>query len=146
MRSAKMISIIALIAIAFLGGYLIGKGNTGEASREIRIGYDNKEIDGRIDIAKVISDTESQEIVDNFMMIYLTMEEITNPNLANPNVHISVISPKQSTSLIDSRLWFTNKGAVIGIRSGESWDQVDYFAINKNDANYIKEQVDYQEE
>ncbi|MEG0471008.1 MAG: hypothetical protein RR588_01610, partial [Solibacillus sp.] len=67
MRSAKMISIIALIAIAFLGGYLIGKGNIGEASREIRIGYDNKEIDGRIDIAKVISDTESQEIVDNFM-------------------------------------------------------------------------------
>ena len=66
--------------------------------------------------------------------------------LDKPDVHISVISPKQSTGLIDSRLWFTNEGAVIGIRSGESWDQVEYFEININDANYIKEQIGYQKE
>lgn len=127
---------------------MIGKANSNEASREIRIGYDNIENVGQIDIKKVITDTDHQGIVDNFLMIYLYKEKIldTNKDLDKPDVHISVMSPKQSTGLIDSRLWFTNEGAVIGIRSGESWDQVDYFEINKSDANYIKEQIDYQED
>jgi hypothetical protein len=133
---------------AFLGGYMIGKVKFNEASREIRIGYDNIENVGQVDIEKVITDTENQGIVDNFLMIYLNNEQISNKNanLDKPDVHISVISPKQATGLIDSRLWFTNEGAVIGIRSGESWDQVEYFEININDANYIKEQIGYQEE
>ncbi|TXC92702.1 hypothetical protein FS935_00380 [Metabacillus litoralis] len=127
---------------------MIGKANSNEASREIRIGYDNIENVGQIDIEKVITDTENQGIVDNFLMIYLYKEKIldTNKDIDKPDVHISVMSPKQSTGLIDSRLWFTNEGAVIGIRSGESWDQVDYFEINKSDANYIKEQIEYQED
>ncbi|MFC4323250.1 hypothetical protein [Litchfieldia salsa] len=125
-------------------GYSIGT-NSDEASREIIIGYDNIENDGQIDIEKVIADTENQGVVDNFLMIYLNKEKIidTNQNLDKPDVHISVVSPKQSTSLIDSILWFKNEGAVIAIRSGESWDRVDYFEINKSDANYIKEQIEY---
>ena len=129
----------------FLGGYMTGKVKFNEASREIRIGYDNIENVGQVEIEKVITGTENQGKVDNFLMIYLDNEQISNTNLDKPDVHISVISPKQSTGLIDSRLWFTNDGAVIGIRSGESWDQVDYFQINNSDANYIKEQIDYQE-
>lgn len=127
---------------------MTGKVKFNVASREIRIGYDNIENVGQVDIEKVITDTENQGIVDNFLMIYLNNEQIsnTNANINKPDVHISVISPKQSTGLIDSRLWFTNEGAVIGIRSGESWDQVEYFEININDANYIKEQIGYQEE
>lgn len=125
---------------------MTGKVNSNEASREIRIGYDNNENVGQIDIKKVITDTENQEIVDNLFMIYLNKESTSNQNLEKPDVYISVISPKQFTSLIDSRLWFTNEGAIIGIRSGESWEQIDYFEINKNDANYIKEQIEYQEE
>ena len=127
---------------------MIGKANSNEASREIRIGYDNIENVGQVDIEKVITDTENQGVVDNFLMIYFNKEKIldTNQDLDKPDVHISVMSPKQSTGLIDSRLWFTNEGAVIGIRSGESWDQVDYFEINKSDANYIKEQIEYQED
>ncbi|WP_075618894.1 hypothetical protein [Paenisporosarcina indica] len=127
---------------------MIGKVNFNEASREISIGYEDKKNVGQINIEKVITDTENQGIVDNFMMIYLNMEQISNPNpnLEKPDVHISVLSPKQSTGLIDSRLWFTNEGAIIGIRSGVSWDEVDYFEINKDDANYIKEQIEYQKE
>lgn len=134
-----------MIIIAFIGGYFAGKVNSNEASREIRIGYENSENAGQIDIQKVITDTENQGVVDNFMMIYLNKEKISTPNLASPNVHISVNSPKQSAGLIDSKLWFTNEGAVIGIRSGESWDQVEYFEISKNEAEYIKEQIEYQE-
>ncbi|WP_243291794.1 hypothetical protein [Bacillus sp. FJAT-47783] len=119
--------------------------NSNEASREIWIGYDDNENVGQIDIKKVITDTESQGIVDNFMMIYLNKEKIfdANKELGKPDVHISINSPKQSTGLIDSRLWFEDEGAIIGIRSGESWNQVDYFKINKDDADYIKEQIDF---
>ncbi|MCH1625410.1 hypothetical protein [Fredinandcohnia quinoae] len=143
----KIISSIALIIIVFFVGYMTGKVNYNEPSREIRIGYDNKENTGQIDIEKVITDTENQSFVDNFIMIYLHKKQIsyTNPNLDNPDVYIMVNSPKQSTGLIDSRLWFTNEGAIIGERSGESWDEVDYFEINNNDADYIKEQIEYEE-
>ena len=147
-KVAKIISLIGLILLAFFSGYLTGKVKFNEASREIRIGYDNLENIGQIDIKKVITDTENQRIVDNFLMIYLHKEQISNinVNLDKPNVHISVINPKESTGLISSRLWFTNEGAIIGVRSGESWDQVKYFEINIDKANYIKEQIGYQEE
>ena len=127
---------------------MIGKVTSKEASREIIIGYDNTENVEQIDIEKIITDIESQAVVDSFLMIYFNKEKIldTNQDLGKPDVHISVMSPKQSSWLIDSRLWFTNEGAVIGIRSGESWDQVDYFEINKNDANYIKDQIESQED
>jgi len=122
---------------------MIGKVKFNVASREIRIGYEDIENVGQMNIEKVFTDIENQGKVDNFMMIYLKMKQIStlNPNPENPDVHISVLSPKQSTGLIDSRLWFTKDGAVIGIRSGVSWDQVDYFEINKDDAQYIKEQI-----
>ncbi|UTW69522.1 hypothetical protein KHA80_22670 [Anaerobacillus sp. HL2] len=54
------------------------------------------------------------------------------------------MSPKQSVGLIDSRVWFTNEGAIIGQRNGESWDQVEYYKIDKSDANYIKGIIEYQ--
>lgn len=81
-------------------------------------------------------------------MIYLHKDQISNVNvnLDKPDVHISVINPKESAGLISSRLWFTNEGAIIGVRSGESWNQVKYFEINIDKANYIKEQIGYQEE
>ncbi|WP_332647049.1 hypothetical protein [Lysinibacillus sp. 54212] len=125
---------------------MTGNVNSTEASREIRIGYDNLENVGQIDIKKIITDTEDQDIVDNIMMIYLNKEKISNPNVEYPDVHISVLSPRMSSGLIDSRLWFTDEGAIIGMRSGESWDRVDYFKINKNDADYIKKQIHYEAE
>ncbi|MGM9988001.1 MAG: hypothetical protein ACI35O_12340, partial [Bacillaceae bacterium] len=48
----------------------------------------------------------------------------------NPDLFIEINSPKQHTGLIDSRLWYTNDGAIIGIRNGESWDQIKYTRIN----------------
>jgi hypothetical protein len=78
-------------------------------------------------------------------MIYSSKERMTKEmkQMEKPDVHIKIISPKQSAVLIDSRLWFSEDGAVIGIRSGESWNQVDYFKIEKHDAAYIKEQINY---
>jgi hypothetical protein len=119
--------------------------NSKEPSREILIGYNNERNAGQIDIEKVITDTENQSIVDNFFMIYSSKERMTKEmkQMEKPDVHIKIISPKQSAVLIDPRLWFSADGALIGIRSGESWNQIDYFKIEKHDAAYIKEQINY---
>ncbi|MGG3800617.1 hypothetical protein [Metabacillus fastidiosus] len=68
-----------------------------------------------------------------------------NPDTENPNIYIEVISPKRSVGLIDSKVWFTNEGAIISKRSGKSWDEVEYYKLDKEDADYIKENIDYKE-
>ncbi|WP_099158231.1 hypothetical protein [Virgibacillus ndiopensis] len=55
---------------------MTGKGSSNEATREIRIGYDNSVKAGKIDIKKIITDIEDQGVVDNFMEIYLNKKLI----------------------------------------------------------------------
>lgn len=147
MRQFKIIGLIVVAIIRFIGGYFTGSMNNNEASREIRIGYKNIENPTQVDYHHVFKDNEEQSIVDNFLMIYLHKEKIENVNLdaETPDIYIKVTSPKRSVGLIDSRLWFTNEGAIIGQRSGESWEEVEYYRINIGDANYIKDNIDYQQ-
>lgn len=143
----KIISIIAIAIIIFFGGYFTGSINNNKASTEIRIGYKNSNNPDQIDYSTIFTNIENQDIVDNFIMIYLQKERImnANPDTENPDIYIDVISPKRSVGLIDSKVWFTNEGAIIGKRSGESWDEIEYYKIDKEDANYIKENIDYKE-
>ncbi|MGJ9459870.1 hypothetical protein [Oceanobacillus sp. CF4.6] len=131
-----------------MGGYFTGNINNNEASRELRIGYKNNENPNQVDYSNIFTDTENQTVIDNFMIIYLHRDKIANVNLdvENPDIYISLISPKQSVGLTDSKVWFIDEGAIIGERIGESWDQVEYYQIDKSDANYIKENIDYQED
>jgi hypothetical protein len=78
-------------------------------------------------------------------MIFLHKKKIDHVEIdeENPDIYIMVRSPKQSTSLIDSKLWFTKNCAIIGERSGERWNEVEYFKIDEMDANYIKDAIDY---
>ncbi|MEC2074875.1 hypothetical protein [Metabacillus fastidiosus] len=80
-------------------------------------------------------------------MIYLKKEKITNanPNIESPDIYIDVMSPKRDIGLIDSKIWFTNEGAIIGERNGESWDELEYYQIDKDDTDYIKEKINYKE-
>ncbi|QDP39619.1 hypothetical protein FN924_05160 [Radiobacillus deserti] len=59
-----------------------------------------------------------------------------------PDLHLSIISPKRSTSLVDSEVWFNESGATIGLRSGKAGNQVDYFNISKEDADFLYEQFE----
>jgi len=144
MKSVKFISIIAFILIIFLGGYFTNSMVNNEPSREIRIGFQNSENSNRIDYTKTFKSTKNQAIIDNFLMIYLQKEKIENVNLdvEPPDIYISVVSPKQSVGLINSRLWFTNNGAIIAERSGDSWNHAEFYKINKGDASYIEGIID----
>ncbi|WP_307346310.1 hypothetical protein [Metabacillus malikii] len=148
MKLTKIISLIALVVIIFIGGYFTGYINNNEASREIRIGYKNNVNPNQVDDKNIFTDTENQTIIDNFMMIYLHKEKVTDTqmDLENPDIYLNVINPKRSIGLIESRLWFNDRGAIIGERVGESWDEVEFFQIDNSDATYIKETIDYQEE
>ncbi|UFU00386.1 hypothetical protein KO561_05415 [Radiobacillus kanasensis] len=146
MKLRKRIGLLALLIVLFLAGYWTGHLHNKEAFREIRIGYQNADNPNRIDYKMVFTDTENQSIVDNFLMIYIHKEKVGNVNIDvdNPDIYFEMGSPKQSVRLINSRMWFTEDGAVIGERKGENWDQVEYFRIDKSDADYMKEKIDYQ--
>ncbi|WP_226669823.1 hypothetical protein [Metabacillus litoralis] len=140
----KIILTAVLILMIFLVGFFTGKFTSNETTREIMIGYEHKEHLGQIDFKQRIKDSEDQAIVDNFMMIFMNKNKINiQEDLENPDVYLFIKSPKQSTLLIESKVWFTNKGAKIGIRSGETWDQVKYYNINESDAKYIREHIDF---
>lgn len=98
----------------------------------------------QIDFTKIIKDNEDQSAIDNFTVIYSNKSKIIiEEDMGKPDVYLSIRSPKQFTNLIDSKIWFTKEGATIGIRSGETWKEIDYFSINKDDADYIREKIDY---
>ncbi|WP_188455121.1 hypothetical protein [Virgibacillus oceani] len=98
MKKLKKLIVIALILGVFTSGYIVGKAVTNNHSREIRVGFDNHK--GQIDFAKVITDSENQEVIDNFMMIYLNKKQNYNlkVDFDNPDVHIFIDSPKQFTT------------------------------------------------
>ncbi|WP_113929117.1 hypothetical protein [Bacillus sp. P14.5] len=134
--------------IVFAAGYLAGIFfSEEEVSREIRVGYQDSKREDVIHFNKIIKNTENQNAVDNIMMIFMAKDRIEEPgvNLDKPDFFIKVLSPKQYTSLIDSRIWFADDGAVIADRSGESWENVKYYSIPKPAADYLKETIGYKE-
>lgn len=146
MKFVKVISIVVVAIIVFLGGYFAGSLSNNEVTKEIRIGYQNSDNSNRVDYHNVFTDTENPLIIERFLMIYINKEKIENVNLdlENPDIYIEVNNPKASVGLIDSRLWFTNEGAIIGRRTGKDWNQVNFYKIDESDANYIKETIKYE--
>ncbi|MGE7837325.1 hypothetical protein [Viridibacillus arvi] len=141
----KRILILSIFALLlFSAGYLTSKLTIETVTREVKIGVENNKNNGQINNKKVITDAQNQGIIDNFMMIYLQSKPVEHVeiNKDHPDLFIEMNSPKQSTGLIDSKVWFTNNGAIIGIRSGESWEDIEYKSISQADADFIKEQMD----
>ncbi|MGE7934917.1 hypothetical protein [Viridibacillus arvi] len=136
------LSIFALLL--FSAGYLTSKLTTETVTREVKIGVENNKNGGQINNKKMITDAQNQGVIDNFMMIYLQSKPVEHVeiNKEHPDLFIEMNSPKQSTGLIDSKVWFTYNGAIIGIRSGESWEDIEYKSISQADADFIKEQMD----
>jgi hypothetical protein len=145
-RTIRLISVILFAILIFLSGYFTGINNR-EASMEIRIGHQNSVNPNGIDYPTIFTDAKNPSIVNNFLMVYLQKEKIENVDIdmENPDIFILVLNLKLSVGLIDSKVWFTNEGAIIAERSGESWDQVEYFKIDESDTNYIKGIIEYQE-
>ncbi|GEK88280.1 hypothetical protein SAMN04488100_11810 [Alkalibacterium putridalgicola] len=145
-KTVKIISLVVLALIIFVGGYFSGSVNSNEVSREILIGYNDNENPSRVNFPVTFNDRENQSIIDNMLMIYLHKEKTENGNIEaeNPDIYIKVSSPKQSVGLIDSKVWFLKNGAVIGLRTGDSWDNVEYYEIDESETDYIKGIIDYQ--
>ena len=143
MKLIKAGAIIALALILFSGGYLAGAKTS--VTKEIRIGYANSEQPERIDYPTIITDARDQGTIDNFLMVYLNSKQTEDVTVDNdhPDLYILLLSPKQSTGLIDSKVWFTAEGAIIGRRAGENWEQIDYRVINQDHADFIKEHAGY---
>ncbi|TFE02311.1 hypothetical protein [Jeotgalibacillus salarius] len=147
MKILKVLGFIAIAVLVFFAVYITNQQiNPQEVSREVQFGYQDGDQPERINFEKVYSDIEDQSVIDNTMMIFMH-KETSDEEMSDvePDMHIWVSSPTQSAVLIESRIWFTEQGAIIGERAGESWDQVEYFEINEQDAAYLKEQGGYDE-
>lgn len=144
MKIVKTACAIIIVLIIFIGGYLTGKLTTHETTREIAFGFASKENTEQINYSKVITDAKHQDIIDNVMMIFMHRKPLQSQkaDLGHPDTYLQMKSPKQSTSLINSKLWFTDEGAVIGLLNGGGSEQTEYFSINQEDADYLKEQID----
>ncbi|MGE7623448.1 hypothetical protein ACQKMD_10410 [Viridibacillus sp. NPDC096237] len=144
MNKKSILLIIVLALIFFSAGYVTSKTTSETITREVKIGIEKSRNDGQIDYIKTITDAQNQVVIDNFMMIYMNSKPVNtiDINKDRPDLFIEVNSPKQSTGLIDSKVWFTDNGAIIGIRSGENWADVEYKSINQDDADFIREQTE----
>lgn len=142
MNKKSILLIIVIALIFFSAGYVTSKNTSETITREVKIGVGKSGNDGQIDYIKTITDAQNQVVIDNFMMIYMNSKPVNTSeiNKEQPDLFIEVNSPKQSTGLIDSKVWFTDNGAIIGIRSGENWADVEYKSINQDDADFIREQ------
>lgn len=147
-KTVKLIISLAIVGLIFFGGFFVGNISKAEIMKEIKIGYEGIENSSKVIYEKVFTDLENPTTIDNFIMIYLNAKEIEDPNidLENPDMYIELNNPNASVGLIDSKLWFVDDGAIIGRRASESWDQIDFYKIDENDAEYIKEIVEYGEE
>ncbi|WP_143525678.1 hypothetical protein [Salimicrobium flavidum] len=135
--------------IIFGGGYYAGSIGKEEVSIEVIFGYPSSENPDQVDYSHTFKNTEHQAIVDNLLMIYLNKEKVTSVDVDvnHPDIYMQVISPKRSTSLVDSRIWFTEAGPIIGQRDGGNWDNnIEYYRIDENDGRYIQEIIEDQKE
>lgn len=140
--NVKKIALLLIVSVVmFGGGFFTAKMTSEEVTREIRFGKQNSQQDERIDFIKTLTDKENQSAIDNVTMIFLTSTPLKEAqvDLEKPDVYLSMLSPKESTGLIDARIWFTSNGAIIGDRVGESWNEIDFKSIDKVDADYIKQ-------
>ncbi|MCH4826929.1 hypothetical protein [Planococcus halocryophilus] len=146
--TVKLIGSLLIIGLIFLSGFFVGNIGEAKVMKEIKIGYEDIENSSKIIHESVFTDSENPTIIDNFIMIYLNAKEIDDPNidLEKPDMYIELNNPNASVGLIDSKLWFVEDTAIIGRRTSESWDQIDFYKIDESDSEYIKEIVEYREE
>jgi hypothetical protein len=145
------ILMLVLFSAGFTGGIFFSEEEP--VSREIQVSYQNPERPGEFIIDKVINNTEDQSAVDNILMVYIYKEKmmmnekrISDPvfDFDNPDVFIRINSPKQYSSLIDSRVWFLEGAAIIADGAGENWEEVDFYSVGPEDAEYLKDIIGYE--
>ncbi|WHX24639.1 hypothetical protein QNH47_10585 [Virgibacillus halodenitrificans] len=148
MKAFKLPAAVLFISCVFLIGYLIGKYQFNQPSREIVIAYEDENNSDIKIIKQTIKDTEKQHVIDNFFMIWMQkkpLEDTESVGEGKPDFYIMVNSPKQSVRLINAQIWFTEDGAIIGEEVGGSEKQLKYFSIPKENANYIKAHINNKE-
>ncbi|SDN61240.1 hypothetical protein [Alkalicoccus daliensis] len=140
----KRLLLSALILAVFSSGYLLGSFQGTAVSKELRIGYQNSSHSGQIDYPYIFTDTKDDTVIDNFLMIYLYPDKVEEAevNLENPDLYVLMLNPDRGIGMIDSRIWFQKEEAVIAERIGETWEEVEYFQVDKNTADYIKEVIE----
>lgn len=146
MNKLKVISVVFIAIIIFIGGYATGRLMHDEVSMEVRIGYPHSEYPNRVDYPHTFKNTDNQNIINNLLMIHMQKERIDNidMDIANPDIYLELLSPTESVGLLESRVWFMEDGAIIAQRDGISWDEVEFYKIPEDDATYIKGLIGYE--
>lgn len=142
MRIGKFLLWIAGIGLVFGGGYataLVLGDHPSYTLTALKAG-------GEPEMAATLHDEEHQAELDTMLNILLHQKPLegASVDVDNPDISLELISPERSVGILDARIWFEEDTAVLGIRSGQTWNSIRYSELSKNDAEYIQSIVDEQ--
>ncbi|WP_027954528.1 hypothetical protein [Halobacillus kuroshimensis] len=136
MNIGKLLLWIAGIALIFGGGYAaaVYVGDTPSYTLTAVKAGENKET------SATLHNGEHQAELDTMLNILLHQKpmEGASVDMENPDVTLKLISPERSIGILDARVWFEEDRAVLGIRSGQTWNSIRFSELSQNEASYIR--------
>ena len=133
-----ILMIISVLAL-FLGGFEYVKTIYHKPSKELWVGY-NKSNENRNVIEFKNIKVARQSIVDKLEKILLYSKKTQKVDLSNYDVQVTFKNPNDKVNSYSTLILFTNEGAVIKMNGFSV-----YRRINKADARFIKELINYKE-
>lgn len=131
----------------FVFGFFLGKVVYAVPTKEIRVGYENKQ--GDVHYKPVLTDEKNQRDIHNLEGLFMNRiklyeEEIKQDESLQkkPNLYLLIHYPKDDMSSFDTKVWFTKEGAILGTRVGET-EEIEYSYLNMEDAKTLQHILQY---
>ncbi|MEH6939812.1 hypothetical protein V7056_18500 [Bacillus sp. JJ664] len=138
-----LFSLVIILITSLSTVFILKKVQKSIPSRLLQIGYLISNNMDQIEFKKEITDDENQNAVDYIEGIFWGANRTTNPNvdLHHPDVVLFINSPRQGTRILNSMIWFTDNGVIIGVINGDN--KIEFRILEKSEVEYFKNIISY---
>jgi len=143
-KAIILFSLVMILITSFTTVFIYKKVQKTIPSRQIQIGHMISNNMDQIEFEKVITDEENQNAVDYLEGIFWGSNRTTNQNvdLNHPDAFLFINSPRQGTRILNSMIWFTDHGVVIGVYNGDN--KMEFRKLELSEVEYFKKIISYQ--